>query len=351
MKQYVFFGLIAIGVVLAAGIGLRFYRDAGMGPPLQLLAEVRRSAIAEPAVSTEPSAFSAPVPAQPAKKAQKKTSPQTIVKETSEAFPRAAATPSVTLSSPGPDRLVSSDAPVRAAPSFTLSIAKSGEGSGIVASVPEGIDCGSSCARAFTEGTRVTLRATADSGSWFDGWINCGGIGECAVILSRDTRITASFSRLASAAAPASFPVLISEIFYDAAGSDVGKEFIELYNRSDAEVDLTGWVVAAGDKTILKIGGGEGDQPAIPANGFFLAGFNKYAGVADTVRSASLPNALETTVAIVLKNKDGEVVEKVIYGGDLATEKDSGASLERRVWEGAASFSVQPNPNPRHSGN
>ena len=142
--------------------------------------------------------------------------------------------------------------------------------------------------------------------------------------------------------------VMISEILYDAAGSDVGKEFIEFYNSSDAAADLGGWSLSNDDKTLIKIGSGEGDSVSIPSRGFFLIGFNKYAGTADAVRSAALPN---TSAALALKDKDGAAMDEVSYGGDLKVEKDSGASLERRVWEGAASFTAQPNPNPRNSQN
>jgi len=41
-------------------------------------------------------------------------------------------------------------------------------------------------------------------------------------------------------------PVLITEIFANAGGSDTGHEFIELYNPSDSELSLAGYVVAIG---------------------------------------------------------------------------------------------------------
>ena len=264
----------------------------------------------------------------PAKKAQKKTS---------EAPSRLAATPPP----------ISSGTSVSATPGFALSIAKSGEGSGIVTSVPEGIHCGSSCSRVFAEGKRLVVRATPDSGSWFDGWLNCDGIGECALTLSADTRVTASFSRLPASPSSPSVRVMISEILYDAAGSDEGKEFIELYNAGDAAVELDGWSLSNGDKSLAKIGSKSEDKTTIPARGFFLVGLNGYAGTADAVRSASLPN---TSAALILKNSEGVVMEETRYGeGALAAEKNLGVSLEKRVWEGAALFVIQPNPNPQNS--
>ena len=54
--------------------------------------------------------------------------------------------------------------------SLALSIAKTGSGSGIVRSYPGTIECGTSCQDNFDNGTIVTLAATPDNGSSFEGW-------------------------------------------------------------------------------------------------------------------------------------------------------------------------------------
>ena len=58
---------------------------------------------------------------------------------------------------------------------FTLSVSKSGTGSGTVTSAPGAIDCGATCSDDYTDGTVVVLTATADAGSTFAGWS-----GDCA---------------------------------------------------------------------------------------------------------------------------------------------------------------------------
>jgi List-Bact-rpt repeat protein len=76
-----------------------------------------------------------------------------------------------------------------------LAVAKAGDGSGTVASAPPGIECGSTCTASFDEGTSVTLTATADPGTRFDGWGGaCTGTAACAVKLDDDRQVTASFS-------------------------------------------------------------------------------------------------------------------------------------------------------------
>lgn len=52
----------------------------------------------------------------------------------------------------------------------TLSVQKSGLGSGRVTSAPAGIDCGSDCSEPYPEDSAVTLTAVPDVGSVFVGW-------------------------------------------------------------------------------------------------------------------------------------------------------------------------------------
>jgi uncharacterized delta-60 repeat protein len=76
----------------------------------------------------------------------------------------------------------------------TLTVARSGNGSGSVTSKPAGIDCGSTCSSAYAYGATVTLTAVPAAGSVFAGWSGaCSGTGACAVTLNADTSVTATF--------------------------------------------------------------------------------------------------------------------------------------------------------------
>ena len=79
---------------------------------------------------------------------------------------------------------------------YTLTVSKSGTGSGTVTSNPGGINCGNDCTGAYNLGTGVTLTATAASGSTFGGWSGaCSGTGGCSVTMSSDKTVTATFTQ------------------------------------------------------------------------------------------------------------------------------------------------------------
>ena len=78
----------------------------------------------------------------------------------------------------------------------TLTITKTGAGTGSVTSVPSGINCGSTCSFPFSQSGGVTLTAAAATGSTFAGWSGggCSGTGTCKVTMSNDLTVTASFT-------------------------------------------------------------------------------------------------------------------------------------------------------------
>jgi hypothetical protein len=78
----------------------------------------------------------------------------------------------------------------------TLTVNKGGTYKGVVTSSPEGIDCGSDCEEVYYAGTLITLVATPDTGSLFDGWSggNCSGNGQCILTINEDTIVTATFN-------------------------------------------------------------------------------------------------------------------------------------------------------------
>ncbi|HZV82067.1 MAG TPA: DUF1566 domain-containing protein [Geobacteraceae bacterium] len=83
----------------------------------------------------------------------------------------------------------------------SISIAKSGSGSGTITSSPAGIDCGSTCSASSASGQVVTLTATADSGSTFAGWTGCDSStgNQCTVIVTGTKSVTTTFDLIPTA--------------------------------------------------------------------------------------------------------------------------------------------------------
>ena len=78
-----------------------------------------------------------------------------------------------------------------------LSVTPSGNGVGTVSSLPAGIACGTTCSKAFVQGTSVTLTAKAAAGSVFTGWSGecSGAAASCTVAMSQARGVGATFTR------------------------------------------------------------------------------------------------------------------------------------------------------------
>jgi hypothetical protein len=80
---------------------------------------------------------------------------------------------------------------------YSLTVLRSGTGSGRVATGDRSIDCGETCAATYAAGTQVSLKAQPDPGSTFDGWSGaCSGTApDCLVTVDAARSVTATFSR------------------------------------------------------------------------------------------------------------------------------------------------------------
>ncbi len=79
----------------------------------------------------------------------------------------------------------------------TLTVTRTGGGTGTVTSSGADIDCGSTCAHAFDHGSVVTLTAIPGVGATFAGWSGaCSGFGPCTLTMSANQTVTAAFGLL-----------------------------------------------------------------------------------------------------------------------------------------------------------
>ncbi|KWT94643.1 S8 family serine peptidase [Candidatus Magnetominusculus xianensis] len=80
---------------------------------------------------------------------------------------------------------------------YSITVTKSGTGTGTITSKPAGISCGSTCSSTFSSGAGVYLIAAADSGSTFSGFTGCDtsyGNG-CYLLMSSAKNVTATFTK------------------------------------------------------------------------------------------------------------------------------------------------------------
>lgn len=116
---------------------------------------------------------------------------------------------------------------------------------------------------------------------------------------------------------PSDVKVVISEVFYDTPGTDSDEEWIEFYNNSPVDIDVSGWTVTDNNGT-----GGTFTFPAgsiIGSGTYFTAaanstGFlNLYGYDADVY--GSIPSLNNDGDALVLKNKEGTEMDAMGYEG------------------------------------
>lgn len=155
--------------------------------------------------------------------------------------------------------------------SYSLTVDTAGDGAGTVTSDPPGIDCGADCEESWPSATaqRVQLRATPQAGSVFRGWDgDCSGTGECAVWMTQDVTVTATFAvgtprtfTVTSLAdqGPGSLRQAVIE-----ANANAGDDTIALADGLTGTVSLTSGAIAITDS--LTLSGPGADRLAISGN-------------------------------------------------------------------------------------
>ena len=138
--------------------------------------------------------------------------------------------------------------------------------------------------------------------------------------------------------------VQISEVMYNPSGSDTGREWVELYNPTAADIVLVGgsgknsWRIAdSSNHTITDPAGGTGrGSLTIPAGGYFIISSDpttflsgEYAGGSYSVAKSSISFS-NTGATVSVIDGGGTTVDSVTYTKDQGGN-DDGASLQRQA--------------------
>jgi len=125
--------------------------------------------------------------------------------------------------------------------------------------------------------------------------------------------------------AASAFDVVINEVAWAGSVDSAADEWIELYNNTSLDVDLTGWIIEDDGNALPSLSG------IIPAHGYYLIEDSESVvnpNVADAVIGLSLANSGDS---LVLKDSVGNIIDTVNSSGGAWFAGDSTlkASMER----------------------
>lgn len=127
-----------------------------------------------------------------------------------------------------------------------------------------------------------------------------------------------------SAAAPST--VAINQVFYDAHGPDAGQEWVELFNKTDATIDLSGWILEDNNGTGASLTFPPGST--IAPQTFFTVAANRnefnslYRFMPD--HSGPLPSLNNAGDALVLRDPSRQIIDAVAWEGGASAGVPSG---------------------------
>ncbi|MEK7465489.1 MAG: lamin tail domain-containing protein [Patescibacteria group bacterium] len=241
---------------------------------------------------------------------------------------------------------------------FSVSVSKTGTGSGKIISGPTGIECGAVCGARFAEGTLVEFSAISDLDSKFMGWGGCVGNGTCSIQLSGDFQLIGEFTKVSPIlpivppppAGTAPTHLVISAV--QVAGATANDEFVKIVNPTNTAVSLAEWSLqyrGSGAASFSKKN--FVSTHTIAPGGTFLVAYTSSSLVAsaDMTHSSFAMSGTGGTVFLVgtttllASGNESTIVDKIAYGSgtylfpegaEFATAPAANAILQRKIMEG-----------------
>lgn len=159
--------------------------------------------------------------------------------------------------------------------------------------------------------------------------------------------------------------LLITEI--QISGSTTNDEFIELYNPTDQEIDLTGWSIKkktkTGNETTLVSSTRFKNKSILPKSYFLIARAEEYTGTTPPDLYWPKSYCLAKNNTLLLYDKNNKLIDKVGWGnakdfeGSPITNPEKGQSIERKkineIYQdtdnNSSDFFINFNPTPQNS--
>ena len=138
--------------------------------------------------------------------------------------------------------------------------------------------------------------------------------------------------------------IVISEIQLTGGSGKTTNDFIELYNPTDAAMDISGWKLRkrtqSGSESSVRV---FPDGSSIPTHGFFLWANSDNNFDASINADVSSTASIADNSSIALEDSTGAVIDSVAWGSDLinpfgetlsiATTLEANQSYERKAWQ------------------
>ena len=154
--------------------------------------------------------------------------------------------------------------------------------------------------------------------------------------------------------------IVINEVLYNPGGSDSGHEWVELYNKTSENIDVSGWMLEGGTSS-FGTNTTIPDGTIIPADGYYLIGedevFFDLGYSPDVVDSLGLGNGSSSVDGVRLVDCNSIVIDTVLYGatGTIGEwEDDNGfnpTSFAPKASDGEAIGRVPNGEDTNQSGN
>lgn len=131
--------------------------------------------------------------------------------------------------------------------------------------------------------------------------------------------------------------VRINEVAWMGSSDNANAEWVELYNDSDSEINLTGWTLAIGDTSVISL------KNSIAAQGYFLmerTSDNSVPGVPmDMFYAGALSNDGKN---LILKDSSGTVVQDLGISGKWPAGNNT--TKQTMQWNGSAWITAEATP-------